>query len=243
MILIPAIDIRDGACVRLLRGDFDTTTVYDEDPVAPARRYARLGAPLLHLVDLDGAEHGQRRNSLIIAAIAQICPVQAGGGIRSADDVAAMLDLGVARVVIGSLAVTDPRQTQALLERFGPGRIVLAIDVRSLDGQWHAHTHGWTVAQADTIDDVLACYIDAGLRHVLVTDIDRDGAMTGPSVALYRDLTSRYPGLQLQASGGVRDLGDLNELRSSGCAAAISGKALLENTINEQEAGSFLQSA
>lgn len=241
--LIPAIDIRGGACVRLLRGDFSTSQVYAKDPLAPARRYASLGAPLLHLVDLDGAENGRRYNTGLIAAITQLCPVQAGGGVRSVDDIEQLLERGVQRVVLGSMAVSEPRTTLQFLDRFGPDRIVIALDVKYEDGDYRVCTHGWSVTHDESLDDILDLYLDSGLRHVLVTDIERDGAMTGPNLALYSYLVGHYPGLQIQASGGIRHVEDLRALQGHGLHAAISGKALLEQAMDPEEIEKFLRNA
>ncbi len=243
MQLIPAIDIRNGACVRLLRGAFDAETVYRDDPVGLARHYARLGAPMLHVVDLDGARDGQPVNTRALSEIVNLCPVQTGGGLRDEQSIGQRLREGAARVVIGSLAVTDPDLTLSLLRRHGADRIVLAIDVRRRDGVWRPATHGWTVDSQSTLTGLLDRYAAAGLRHTLITDIDRDGAMSGPNLDLYRDVVTAFPALAVQASGGVRAAGDLAALAACGVTAAISGKALLEKTISTTEMEPYLRSA
>ena len=242
MHLLPAIDIRDGRCVRLLKGDFEQETRYEVDPVALAARYLTLGAQWLHVVDLDGAASGSPQNLDLVAAIAGTAGlnVQMGGGIRSADDLARALAVAD-RVVIGSLAVTAPELVERWLEEYGPDRLTLALDVRvdASDVPFVA-THGWTEGSELTLWAALEHYGPFGLRHVLCTDVDRDGALKGPNVELYRNCVARCPGVAFQASGGVRDVGDLSGLAETGVAFAISGKALLEGRLSDQEMRSFL---
>lgn len=245
MKLIPAIDIKNGACVRLYQGDFDNVTVYGDDPAAIALQFAQLKPALLHIVDLDGAAAGRPVNSELIRRIADTagCPIQTGGGLRDATSVATVLQNGAGCAVLGSMAVTDPGLTTDLLSRFGAQSIVLALDVRARDGQFWACTHGWTKESGITLQDLLSEYLPHGLRHVLITDIERDGALSGPNVDLYRSLVSEFPSLQIQASGGVRDAADLHALAACGVAAAISGKALLDNRIDSKEMRPYLRSA
>jgi phosphoribosylformimino-5-aminoimidazole carboxamide ribotide isomerase len=245
MELIPAIDIRNGRCVRLLRGEFDQETRYEFDPRDLARDYRAAGARWLHIVDLDGAASGERGNALLIQQIAEAADlkIQLGGGIRSK---AGLIEaLAVAdRVVIGSLAVTEPESVAAWIAEYGPERIALGLDVR-LDDQGRAFvtTHGWTEASDLTLDAAIGRYTRAGLKHVLCTDVARDGALSGPNVALYRGVQANWPAIELQASGGVRDASDLEQLAAAGVTAAISGKALLENRIRFEEIRPFLPNA
>jgi phosphoribosylformimino-5-aminoimidazole carboxamide ribotide isomerase len=245
MELIPAIDIRHGRCVRLFRGQFDRETRYEFDPRELARDYRAAGARWLHIVDLDGAASGRRANAHLIGEIARAADlkIQLGGGIRSEESLVEALECAD-RVVIGSLAVTGPDIVFEWLVRFGAERIVLGLDVR-LDGDGEAHvtTHGWTEASDLTLDGAIERYQAAGLIHVLCTDVARDGALTGPNVALYRALTGRWPELAVQASGGVREATDLEQLAGAGVAAAISGKALLEQRIRFEEIRPFLPNA
>jgi len=245
MELIPAIDIRDGRCVRLLKGEFDRETRYDLDPSALARGYRAAGARWLHIVDLDGAASGERANALLIAEIAAAAElnVQLGGGIRSERSLIEALACAD-RAVIGSLAVTEPDTVLAWLERFGPERIVLALDVRvDATGEAFVTTHGWTEASGLSLDAAIARYEQAGLKHVLCTDVARDGALSGPNVALYRTAQAAWPAIGLQASGGIRDAADLEALAATGVAAAVSGKALLEKRIRLEEVRPFLPNA
>ena len=245
MDLIPAIDLRDGRCVRLLKGDFERETRYDVDPVELGARYRRLGATWLHVVDLDGAAAGEPANLAVVEAVRNAAglKIQFGGGVRSQATLDRVLGV-VDRVVIGSLAVTQPEQTAELLSRFGPERLTLALDVKlDADGTPCVATHGWTRESNLTLEQAIARYLPAGLRHVLCTDIDKDGAMTGPNFALYRACVEHWPELALQASGGVRNAADLTALAQTGVAAAVAGKALLEGKITDTELRSFLPGA
>jgi phosphoribosylformimino-5-aminoimidazole carboxamide ribotide isomerase len=245
MRLIPAIDLRDGRCVRLLKGDFAQETRYAVDPVELAVQYREQGAEWLHVVDLDGAKRGTPVNLALIERMraAAGVAVQYGGGVRTAASLEQALTV-VARVVVGSLAVTEPETVVEWLTRYGPDRLVLALDVRlAQDGTPTIATHGWTRASTLTLAAAIERYAVAGLRHVLCTDIDRDGALTGPNVELYRDCVGRWPGIAFQASGGVRDAGDLEALAATGVAAAVSGKALLEGRLEPKEIRPFLRGA
>lgn len=245
MELIPAIDIRDARCVRLLRGEFDKETRYEFDPRDLARRYRAAGARWLHIVDLDGAASGERGNAALISEIAEAADlkIQLGGGIRSEQSLIDALEVAD-RVVIGSLSVTEPESVTGWLEGFGPERIALGLDVRlEADGTALVTTHGWTEASDLTLDAAIERYTSAGLKHVLCTDVARDGALSGPNVELYRLVQENWPEIALQASGGVREAADLETLAAAGVAAAISGKALLEDRIRFEEIKPFLPNA
>lgn len=214
--------------MRLAQGDFGRATTYGEDPAAALADFARGGASEAHLVDLDGARAREPRQHDLFAALAATAPLalQVAGGFRTAEQVLRMLDAGIARVVLGSLALDDPEAFDALLDRFGPDRLVLALDVR-LDGDTaRVAAHGWMTDSGQSLDSVLARY--PAVRHLLVTDIARDGMMTGPSLALMTAIAARHPAIALQASGGVAALGDLDTLRQAGAARAIVGKAIWE---------------
>jgi phosphoribosylformimino-5-aminoimidazole carboxamide ribotide isomerase len=245
MEMIPAIDIRDGRCVRLLRGDFDRETRYELDPVELAVRYRDVGARWLHVVDLDGAKRGESQNLPLIERMsaASGLKIQLGGGLRTHDALVRALSIAE-RAVIGSLAVTDPSTVSAWLDELGGERLTLALDVRlGPDRTPTIATHGWTQASAVTLADAVERYLAHGLRHVLCTDIDRDGALSGPNVALYADCVRRWPQLAFIASGGVRDARDLAALADVGVAGAVSGKALLEGTLTPEEMKPFLPAA
>ena len=245
MQLIPAIDIRNGRCVRLLKGDFERETRYEVDPAELARRYRQIGAEWLHVVDLDGAASGRPVNLAAIAAIAEGAglKVQLGGGIRDEASLARALEVAD-RVVIGSLAVTDPARVGAWMAEHGAERFTLGFDVRLADnGKATVMTHGWTRASAVALEAAVDGYLGAGLGNVLCTDVDRDGALTGPNLKLYARCVNRWPDLAFQASGGVRDSNDLVRLAETGVASAISGKALLEGRMTSEELRPFLPNA
>ena len=214
--------------MRLIQGDFARETSYSDDPAAALADFARGGASEAHLVDLDGARAGAPQQHDLFATLARSTDldIQVAGGFRTADQVAAMLDAGVNRVVIGSLALADPAAFSAMLDRFGAHRLTLALDVR-LDGEAAmVATHGWERGSGRTLADVLGSF--PAVRHLLVTDIARDGMLTGPNLGLMRTILADFPSVELQASGGVADLADLDALVQSGAAAAIVGKAIWE---------------
>ena len=244
MRLIPAIDLRDGQVVRLLRGNFGEETRYAVDPQELLARYHRSGCDMVHLVDLDAARVGQpaNREAIRMLLAGRTPRLQVGGGVRERADVEAWLALGVGRVVIGSTAVERPREVAAWIREFGPDQIVLALDVTVAGTvQPRLRTRGWEVESTLGLWDLLDTYADSGLRHVLCTDIGRDGTLEGPSLGLYREALSRHPGLEWQASGGIRNLDDLHALRALGVAAAISGRALLDGVLTEEEIRPFLR--
>lgn len=231
--------------MRLLKGDFDCETRYEVDPAELAGHYREIGAEWLHVVDLDGAASGRPVNLALIAAVAEGggLRVQLGGGIR--DEASLLRALGVAdRVVIGSLAVTDPGQVRTWMAEHGAERFTLGFDVcLTEDGSASVMTHGWTRSSAVTLETAVDGYLGAGLRNVLCTDVDRDGALTGPNLELYAHCVRRWPDLEFQASGGVRDSDDLVRLAETGVASAISGKALLEGRMTTGELRPFLPNA
>lgn len=239
MELIPAIDLLDGRCVRLLRGDFDRCEVYEPLAADLAQRFADAGAPWLHVVDLAAARDGKRADTGALFKLLRTAPqsVQTGGGVRTAADIERRLEAGATRVVIGSLCATEPERFAAWLQRFGADRLVAALDVQTdARGEWVPRIHGWTEAAPHTLWGLLEQLNESGLLHLLCTDIGRDGAMAGPNLELYRTITARYPALRLQASGGVSGLEDLRSLTTTGAAAAITGKALLEDRFTVAEA-------
>ena len=247
MRLIPAIDLRAGQCVRLLQGRFDAETVYASDPLVVLERYLALGARQIHVVDLDGARDGSQGNRAAIRRIAERTgpdAIQVGGGVRTREVAAELFALGVARAVVGSVAVTQPDEVASWLREFGPERIVLAFDVRlDAGGTPRLATHGWERQTQTSLWDAVERYLSAGLRHVLCTDVARDGALSGPNVTLYGDCVRRYPNVSWQASGGVSAATDLHALAVTGATAVISGRALLEGRLNPEELEPFLPAA
>ena len=238
MIVYPAIDLRDGICVRLMHGRFDQVTRYDDHPAARLTAFAASGATWAHIVDLDGAEAGRAMQHALIGELAKSVDIriQSGGGVRSADDVAALVDAGVARVVVGSLAVSRPETVADWLRRFGPDRITLAIDVKADGDRWVPALKGWTQAADVDLWAALDCYPVGLARHLLVTDVGRDGALTGPNLDLLGEIVRRRPDLKVQASGGISSLDDLTAAAAIGCDGAIVGRALYEGRFTVDDA-------
>jgi phosphoribosylformimino-5-aminoimidazole carboxamide ribotide isomerase len=239
MLIYPAIDLLDGRCVRLKQGGFDQSTVYSDDPRATLKGFESAGSTHLHLVDLSGAKDPSQRQSELIAALVASTrmKVQVGGGIRSFEQAAALLDGGVDRVVIGSAAVSNPTLVSALLSEFGGERITVSLDVRiNADGVPCVALHGWKEQSPVDIAQALKPFLSEGLSRVLCTDIALDGMMTGPNHELYSGLMTSFPGIEFQASGGVSRLEDLLTLKKAGVRTAIVGKAIYEGAIDLKEA-------
>ena len=231
--IFPAMDLMDGGCVRLLKGDFDARTNYDADPIEVARGYAAAGAKWMHIVDLDGAKNGQAEQSELILKIANSADikVQTGGGLRDLAQIIRLLNGGVDRVVVGSLAITNPQMVKHWLRELGPEAICLAIDVnQGEDGEFRPATKGWTEASEKTLWDVIRDFTGSGLRTILVTDIGRDGMQKGGNVDLYERIQSEFPTLDLITSGGVGTLGHVKKLKAINPYGIIIGKALYEGS-------------
>ncbi len=225
MIVIPAIDLRAGRAVRLLRGDPNEETAYDDDPVQVAVRFQEEGARRLHVIDLDAAlDEGANRDTIRDICRSVVLPVQVGGGVRTLEDVAAVLEIGGGRAILGTSAALDPGFVARAVEEFAE-RILVAVDVRG----GHAMVKGWR-EEGPPIEEVIPALDDAGTPRYLVTAIARDGTLDGPDLRLYRHvlgLTDR----PIIASGGVRSADDIWALRDAGCEAAVTGKALYEKTL------------
>jgi len=237
MIILPAIDLIDGRCVRLFKGDFEKKTVYEKNPLDAARSFEKSGAKYLHIVDLDGAKNPARRQNKLIKNIAgnTALSVQAGGGIRSEEQIKDYLDNGVARVIIGSLAAANPAEVSGWLGKFGAERIVLSLDVNIKNGEPVIALNGWKDSSEIKLFDLLSFYSCGGIQ-ILCTDISRDGTLGGPNFDLYKNIKTARPDCFLQASGGVGSLNDLARLKEAGCDGAIIGKALYENKFTLEEA-------
>jgi phosphoribosylformimino-5-aminoimidazole carboxamide ribotide isomerase len=210
-------------------------------------RYLALGARRIHIVDLDGARDGSQRNREAIERLVARAgreTVQVGGGVRSREVADALLALGVDRVVIGSMALTAPDEVAGWLHEYGAERLVLAFDVRLDEGGTpRLATHGWERQTGTSLWDAVERFLPSGLRHVLCTDVARDGALSGPNVSLYAECLHRYPNVAWQASGGVSEADDLHALAATGVAAVISGRALLESRLHTQDLAPFLPAA
>lgn len=237
MEIFPAIDLKDGQCVRLTQGKFDSATIYASDPETQAAAFASAGARWLHVVDLDGAKAGEVRQHDTIARIvkASTMQVQAGGGVRDERAVESLLAAGVSRVVVGSLAVSDRPRVQEWLRRYGADRIVLAFDIREGAIGPEILTHGWQEGSRQGLWDILEAY-RGDVHSILCTDVARDGMLGGTNLQLYRDLRAREPHLEVLASGGVAQLQEMAPLRDLGVAGVIVGKALYEGRFTLTEA-------
>ena len=236
MIIYPAMDLMAGRAVRLKQGRFEDQTIYSTSPAEALHAFVGAGAEWAHIVDLDGARAKAPVQHELIASLARGAnlKLQVGGGFRTREQVARMLDAGVARVVIGSLAVKDPRLVRQWVDEFGPERLTLSVDVRMSEQTPIVAVSGWTETSELTLWDVTALYPNA--RHLLLTDIGRDGMLAGPNFELLNEAVARLPNLRIQASGGVTSIADLARLRTDG---AIIGKAMWEGLIPLQEAMSL----
>lgn len=223
--------------MRLAQGRFDAITDYG-DPFAQLMRFERAGATWAHVVDLDGARLGRPFQTALIARLAEKTSlnVQCGGGVRTRADVEALFDAGAARVVIGSAAVRDPCAARAWIDAFGPDRICVALDLRMRDGDFAVAADGWAADGGRSLEAALVEFPAGSLRHLLVTDISRDGTLTGPNIGLMKMVCDRRPDLELQASGGVSTLSDLATLKAAGAGAAIVGRALYEERFSLEAA-------
>ncbi|NEY26732.1 1-(5-phosphoribosyl)-5-[(5-phosphoribosylamino)methylideneamino]imidazole-4-carboxamide isomerase [Escherichia coli] len=244
--IIPALDLIDGKVVRLHQGDYGQQRDYGNDPLPRLQDYQQQGGEVLHLVDLTGAKDpAARQIPLLRKLLAGVSvPVQVGGGIRSEDDVAALLEAGAARVVIGSTAVRQPDVVKQWFTRFGTDALVLALDVRiAADGSKNIAVSGWQEDSGVTLEQIVDAFLPYGLKHVLCTDISRDGTLSGSNVALYQEVCARYPQVAFQSSGGIGSLEDIAALRGSGVQGVIVGRALLEGKFTVKEAIACWQNA
>lgn len=239
MKILPAIDLRGGCVVRLVQGDYGRETRYADDPLPLASSYRQAGADWLHLVDLDGARSGRLDNLAAITRLARDSglKLQCGGGVRDEASLKRLFEAGVSRVVVGSLAMREPERVRGWLADYGSERLCLALDVRADAALgWQLAAAGWTEATGLGLRQGLEAYAGSGLRHVLVTDIGRDGTLEGPNLELYRELATQWPELSCQASGGVSSLGDLAALRATGIGGVVIGRALLEGRFSAAQA-------
>ncbi|MDH4469940.1 MAG: 1-(5-phosphoribosyl)-5-[(5-phosphoribosylamino)methylideneamino]imidazole-4-carboxamide isomerase [Verrucomicrobiae bacterium] len=233
MIIIPAIDLQNGRCVRLEQGQFDRVSIYEKDPMNLAANYTQAGATHLHLVDLDGAKKGSMQQlELIKGLTAEGLSLQVGGGIRDFETALACLDAGIERIVLGSIAISNPKETITIIQEAKPQRVILALDVRIEETLPNIVIHGWQTATKHSLWERVSFYQDWGIDTILCTDVTRDGMLSGPNIALYEEALSRFPTIQWQASAGVRDREDLKKLSRVGVAAAILGRVLYDPHFN-----------
>ena len=237
--IIPAIDLIDGSVVRLYQGDYEQKTKYEFDPVDVVNDYADQGATWLHIVDLTGAKDTSQRQLTLIKSMVDTkrMQFQAGGGIRSEEEVAQLLDIGVSRVVIGSLAVKQPELVKSWVTKYGAEHIVLALDINiSENGEKLIATHGWQENSGVALEDLLNDFASVGATHVLCTDISRDGTLQGANVELYEEMSARFPNVSWQASGGIGSLNDISALKPTNVGGVILGRALLEGKFTVEQA-------
>ncbi|MGC9471441.1 MAG: 1-(5-phosphoribosyl)-5-[(5-phosphoribosylamino)methylideneamino]imidazole-4-carboxamide isomerase [Bacteroidales bacterium] len=237
--IIPAIDIIDGCCVRLEKGDFGRQTQYADDPAGLAIQYEQAGISRLHLVDLDGARAGKVKNLKVLEEIcsATNLVVDFGGGVQSTADLEQVFHAGADMVTVGSLAVKNPGLLRKWLRRYGPSRFILGADVRNR----RIMISGWTGEAGTGLYEFLEKWISQGMEQVLCTDIEKDGMLAGPSTALYEEILVSFPGIRLIASGGVSSVDDIIRLKESGLYGVVLGKALLEGKIRQAELMPFLK--
>jgi phosphoribosylformimino-5-aminoimidazole carboxamide ribotide isomerase len=237
VLILPAIDLQGGTCVRLTQGRFDAATRYG-DPFAQLAVFAQAGATWSHIVDLDGARLGRPAQHELIGRLTRTTDlrIQCGGGVRERTHVEALLEAGAARVVVGSAAVRRPEEVRAWIAEFGADRICCAFDVRRAGDRYEVAVEGWSASGGATLREALALYPEGALTHVLVTDISRDGVLSGPNVDLISKIAAARPDLSVQASGGVAVLEDLVALRAAGAAAVIVGRALYERRFRLEDA-------
>lgn len=233
MIIIPAIDIINGRCVRLTKGDYGQQKIYNEDPVEAAKMFADAGLQRLHVVDLDGAKAGAIKNLATLEKIATAVNmvIDFGGGVKKINDIENVLNAGATIVTIGSLAVKQPEVLEEWLMEFGPERFLIGADV--LDEK--IKISGWLEDAGINIFDFVGRLISLGVTNIFCTDISKDGMMEGPSIELYQKIMLQHPEINLIASGGVRNLGDVKQLEEIGCSGVIIGKAIYENLVSLQD--------
>jgi phosphoribosylformimino-5-aminoimidazole carboxamide ribotide isomerase len=229
MEIIPAIDIIDGKCVRLTHGDYNQKKVYNENPLEVAKEFEDAGISRLHLVDLDGAKAGAVKNWKVLETIAgkTSLVIDFGGGVKAEKDVHIVLDSGAAFVTVGSIAVKDESLFTSWLNTIGAGKFLLGADVRDEK----ITVSGWLEQTTIWIYDFIENYMGKGITQVFCTDVSKDGAMEGPSLALYKNILEKFPGLHFIASGGVSNMEDVYALQEAGCSGVIIGKAIYEGKI------------
>ncbi|MGS0691591.1 1-(5-phosphoribosyl)-5-[(5-phosphoribosylamino)methylideneamino]imidazole-4-carboxamide isomerase [Shewanella sp. 0m-4] len=237
--IIPAIDLIDGQVVRLYQGDYEQQTTFNLSPLDQLKSYQAQGANLLHIVDLTGAKEPTKRQTALISELVNHLdtPIQVGGGIRTEAQLNELLEIGVSRVVIGSLAVKEPELVKSWFEKYGNEAICLALDVNiNEQGEKIVAVSGWQSGGGKSLESLVEEFKAVGLKHALVTDISRDGTLQGANTELYREIAATYPEIQWQASGGIATLADVNAVKDSGANGIIIGKALLINQFTVQEA-------
>jgi phosphoribosylformimino-5-aminoimidazole carboxamide ribotide isomerase len=236
--IIPAIDLIDGACVRLRQGDFSEKTVYSTDPLEQARIFEDFGFKRLHIVDLDATQQKKPTQLKLVEKIAARCQldIDLGGGMYELNSIQSALDAGAKQVVVGSAAIKKRKQFLSWVEMLGEDQVILGLDVR----EGKVASSGWTKQSKIPGREILAEFIEAGGKSCICTDIARDGMLSGPALSYYRELLSEFAELKLIASGGIASSRHLKDLQALGCSAAVVGKAIYENSIKESELKKFI---
>lgn len=237
MKIIAAIDIMEGKCVRLTQGNFGSVKIYDEDPVDMAKKFEDADLENIHVVDLDGAQQGAVVNWETLEDIRAntALRIDFGGGVKTTEDVEALLDLNIDRINVGSVAVREPDKFKDWIDRFGADNFILSTDVKGNE----IKVNGWQDTTGVTIYDVIQQYESTGIRHITCTDISADGTLAGPNFALYKKLLKRFPEMKITASGGVGSMEDLESLSYIGVYGVIIGKAIYEGKISLQQLAAF----
>lgn len=233
--LIPAIDLINGQCVRLTKGDYEQKKVYDNNPAEVAKQFEKLGFKRLHVVDLDGAKSKHIVNDNVLRAITSQTSlvVDFGGGIKSEEDIEKAFSAGASMVTVGSVAITNPDLFMQWVDKYGADKLILGADVRN----GMISINGWKEDSAEELMPFLKQYVDKGVKNVLCTEISKDGTLQGPAIELYKEVMAAYPALHLIASGGVSCNQDITELEAAGIPAVVFGKAFYEGKIKVEELG------
>lgn len=241
MVLIPAIDLIEGRCVRLTQGDYDDKKVYEQSPVDMAKMYADCGVARLHVVDLDGAKAKEPCNLRVLERLANetSLDIEWGGGIKSSDALRSAIDAGANRVICGSVAVDNSELFASWLQEYGADHIILGADVRGRN----VATHGWLKETEVTIDSIIEQFLPFGLKQLICTDISKDGMLQGPNFPLYVELKEKYPMVNTTLSGGISSMADIDKAASLGLHSVIIGKAIYEGRITLNDLKQWLQNA
>lgn len=240
MKIIPAIDIIDGKCVRLSKGDYSTKKIYNENPVEVAKEFESFGIKFLHLVDLDGAKSKHIVNQKVLESIAKETnlSIDFGGGLKTVEDIEIAFNSGAKQITIGSIAVQDPEFCFELIEKYGADKIILGADC---DNRM-IKTSGWLESSDKDVIDFILQYQKKGIQQVICTDISKDGMLQGPSTELYKEILDKTS-VQLIASGGISCIEDVQKMKEIGCAGTIIGKAIYEGKIDLEELKKFIENA
>lgn len=238
MEVIPAIDIIAGKCVRLTKGNYKFKKIYSTNPLKIAKLFEKTGFKKLHLIDLDGTKEGKIKNWPIIKEIAQKTnlEIEFGGGVQTEKNIKKLLNLGIKKVILGSLVLKEPERFKKIFKKFGPEKIVVALDIKKNKICYR----GWQKEAKKELNSFLKNLIRLGIKTILCTDIERDGTLRGPNFSLYKKLVSQFPDLEIIASGGVRNIGDLKKLSKIDLAGTIIGKAIYEKKISLEDLRPFI---